>query len=259
MHRLFLQRRHCLWPLRSWDHPHTSRYHGLEESASPRRQAQLQSRSLICRRLPHPVNVARNAIRFSRRGHGLDSARNPSCHTLTSVDAPSNSQCRPFLDAVATTQISPTGTDDSESTIGGGKMMARSTRPAAGQTRRGIHTAAAWRASPAASPADSSPLSDIVQVLEAEPSPRGKKAAAALDPESDQDVPADVEEVKESLSRPPPVNSDYLPLPWKGRLGYVSDGMYCCVGETRSNSIRRACAPTCDMPIRQYSARVLVA
>lgn len=22
--------------------------------------------------------------------------------------------------------------------------------------------------------------------------------------------------------RPPPVNSDYLPLPWKGRLGYVS-------------------------------------
>jgi UV DNA damage endonuclease len=28
-------------------------------------------------------------------------------------------------------------------------------------------------------------------------------------------------EVKEALSRPPPVNSDYLPLPWKGRLGYV--------------------------------------
>jgi UV DNA damage endonuclease len=28
-------------------------------------------------------------------------------------------------------------------------------------------------------------------------------------------------EVKEALSRPPPVNSEYLPLPWKGRLGYV--------------------------------------
>ena len=31
----------------------------------------------------------------------------------------------------------------------------------------------------------------------------------------------DEEEVQEALSRPPPVNSDYLPMPWKGRLGYV--------------------------------------
>jgi len=29
------------------------------------------------------------------------------------------------------------------------------------------------------------------------------------------------EEVKEALLRPPPVNSGYLPLPWKGRLGYA--------------------------------------
>jgi UV DNA damage endonuclease len=36
-----------------------------------------------------------------------------------------------------------------------------------------------------------------------------------------QDGLEDEEEVKEALSRPPPVNSDYLPLPWKGRLGYV--------------------------------------
>jgi len=33
------------------------------------------------------------------------------------------------------------------------------------------------------------------------------------------------QEVKEALSRPPPVNSEYLPLPWKGRLGYVR---VCC-------------------------------
>lgn len=43
----------------------------------------------------------------------------------------------------------------------------------------------------------------------------------SIDPESDEDVPVDPEEFKEALSRPPPVNSDYLPLPWKGRLGYV--------------------------------------
>lgn len=33
---------------------------------------------------------------------------------------------------------------------------------------------------------------------------------------------ADVHELKREGARPPPVNSDYLPLPWKGRLGYVS-------------------------------------
>ena len=44
-----------------------------------------------------------------------------------------------------------------------------------------------------------------------------------LDPDGD-DAPAteDADILKLEGSRPPPVNSDYLPLPWKGRLGYVS-------------------------------------
>lgn len=37
----------------------------------------------------------------------------------------------------------------------------------------------------------------------------------------DEDHSEPVEDLAEALSRPPPVNSDYLPLPWKGRLGYV--------------------------------------
>lgn len=41
------------------------------------------------------------------------------------------------------------------------------------------------------------------------------------DPEAEGEEVADEEELKEALSRPPPVHSDYLPLPWKGRLGYV--------------------------------------
>lgn len=47
-----------------------------------------------------------------------------------------------------------------------------------------------------------------------------------FDPEANAVPPANEEEVKEVLSKPPPVNSDYLPLPWKGRLGYVSSP--CC-------------------------------
>lgn len=105
-----------------------------------------------------------------------------------------------------------------------GMIMARSTtRAAAVRATRSLHTSSATTttASPAAPAASAnSSLSAITNVLESVPSP-GKKNAATLDPESDEDVPAEVEEVKEALERPPPVNSDYLPLPWKGRLGYA--------------------------------------
>ena len=100
-----------------------------------------------------------------------------------------------------------------------------------------------------------SPLSDIQDIEEPveqkKPRGKGKGAAAAtvkkenkqeskkpavaakdkkeatrepqfLDPEAEGDEEADEEEIQAALSRPPPVNSDYLPLPWKGRLGYVS-------------------------------------
>lgn len=68
--------------------------------------------------------------------------------------------------------------------------------------------------------------------------PRGKAAAkvkteedidAAVmnrDPEADDPEDGEKEDVdteKREAARPPPVNSDYLPLPWKGRLGYVRD------------------------------------
>jgi UV DNA damage endonuclease len=52
-----------------------------------------------------------------------------------------------------------------------------------------------------------------------------KKAAKANDdmddPEAEDFEEADEAEVNEASRRPPPVHSDYLPLPWKGRLGYV--------------------------------------
>jgi UV DNA damage endonuclease len=50
--------------------------------------------------------------------------------------------------------------------------------------------------------------------------------AEPLDPEADGDEQPDEEELKEALGRPPPVNSDYLPLPWKGRLGYACLNTY---------------------------------
>ncbi|KAK1139194.1 UV-damage endonuclease [Aspergillus melleus] len=48
----------------------------------------------------------------------------------------------------------------------------------------------------------------------------------SIDPESDDNVPVEAEELQEALTRPPPVNSSYLPLPWKGRLGYACLNTY---------------------------------
>lgn len=51
-----------------------------------------------------------------------------------------------------------------------------------------------------------------------------------VDPEIEEgprDENEDGQEAREDVSRPPPVNSDVLPLPWKGRLGYVGD--LCCM------------------------------
>ncbi|KAE9377188.1 UV-endonuclease UvdE [Stipitochalara longipes BDJ] len=48
-----------------------------------------------------------------------------------------------------------------------------------------------------------------------------------LDPDGDDAGPAeDVDVMKKEAARPPPVNSDYLPLPWKGRLGYACLNTY---------------------------------
>ena len=69
-----------------------------------------------------------------------------------------------------------------------------------------------------------------VEKPEAEPSTAvaaPKKAKEeAQDPDADGEEEADEEEVKEALTRPPPVNSDYLPLPWKGRIGYACLNTY---------------------------------
>lgn len=48
-----------------------------------------------------------------------------------------------------------------------------------------------------------------------------KDVGVHADPEADEDAAEGEDDITEALSRPPPVNSDHLPLPWKGRIGYV--------------------------------------
>ena len=59
------------------------------------------------------------------------------------------------------------------------------------------------------------------------PSKAAPKPAVKQDDATDRDDPeADPEELQAALARPPPVNSSYLPLPWKGRLGYACLNTY---------------------------------
>ncbi|KAL5403181.1 hypothetical protein PMIN04_012869 [Paraphaeosphaeria minitans] len=53
-----------------------------------------------------------------------------------------------------------------------------------------------------------------------------KDMGVTVDPEADEDAAEGEDEVKQASSRPPPVNSDYLPLPWKGRIGYACLNTY---------------------------------
>jgi UV DNA damage endonuclease len=77
-----------------------------------------------------------------------------------------------------------------------------------------------------------SELSDVLESPTAQSQNRKNNAKASasasyLDPEADaEDLNADPEELSAALSRPPPVNSSYLPLPWKGRIGYACLNTY---------------------------------
>ncbi|KAK6383019.1 UV-damage endonuclease [Exophiala oligosperma] len=70
---------------------------------------------------------------------------------------------------------------------------------------------------------------EVVSSKPATPSMEAPKQDDSLsrgDPEGEEEDEADPEELKEAISRPPPVNSGYLPLPWKGRLGYACLNTY---------------------------------
>lgn len=171
---------------------HASRCHALVS----------QSICILPRRLLRPVNGAkRGDNRFSTAHRYRPSAHSCARHILT---------CPDTLCAAHQIPISPTPAFS--------RAVIR--RAAAGRARRRFHTFVARRTSVAQELPVHSTLSDVSRAPENEAPLRGKEEAV-LDPESDENVAAGLEEVKAALSRPAPVNSDYLPLPWKGRLGYV--------------------------------------
>jgi hypothetical protein len=103
-------------------------------------------------------------------------------------------------------------------------FMARSTRAGGQRGSRRFHTSTETPSPAVADTTSASSNTTIHPLIAGPPSTSAVegKEVPPIDPESDEEVPVTVAEVQDALSRPPPVNSEYLPLPWKGRLGYVS-------------------------------------
>lgn len=217
MKRLRLQQTHRWWSPRTLDRrPHALRRHDTAECTRHDRQAQRRS----CQQVPRLAAVAKSASMLSKEL----SSKLWSRPTLRGLVAPASNSSNVAPVAPATVLSARWMTISQGQQLG--MMMARSTtRVAAARTSRSsLHTSSrkdATPASTAAAEAEDTSLSAIASVLESGPrAVRGQKAAS-IDPESDEEVPVKAEEIQEALSRPPPVNSDYLPLPWKGRLGYA--------------------------------------
>jgi UV DNA damage endonuclease len=221
MKRLRPQQAGRWWSPRTFDrrHPHTLRYHELLEcDARDDRQAQRQSCGQINQQGPHLACVIATAAKTSGMLSKELASVLSSRPTLRRLVAPASDS--PNVSFLNPTAILPARLTFSRGRVVGMIMARSTTRVAATRASRSLHTSSRKDATPASTAPAETSLSGITSVLESGPRASRQKAAS-LDPESDEEVPVNAEEVQDALSRPPPVNSDYLPLPWKGRLGYA--------------------------------------
>lgn len=81
-------------------------------------------------------------------------------------------------------------------------------------------------------------------------------AGVAGDPEGEavDGEEGDEVELTRALARPPPINSEYLPLPWKGRLGYVRPLHNPTQSHQANMHTRLVSTPTFETPILPCSA-----
>jgi UV DNA damage endonuclease len=193
--------------------------------------------------VPLPPSVAKNEIPLPRR----QSARG-------GAPATTNPDVNPeVLDGISALRASPDGHEDDSAPNGVGKVSTADAQAVAATTENKVCSSSATEGidaagAPYALVADTTPQKPgRAQRKKAEaPAVKQESGASNIAPVNgviDNAVaPADSAgmlgdpnaadrlgdeegeeefDVKEAFSRPPPINSEYLPLPWKGRLGYV--------------------------------------
>lgn len=201
--------------------------------------------------VPLPTNVASNAPKPTRRqsSRGDKSSTNPN----TNPDV---------LDGMSALRASPDGHEDgppeshltpgiSNGTVNGAATDVTTQPPSAeapaSKGRRKKAPAPQVKVEPEES--KDTAMNSVVKSVTVPTETNGM----AGDPEDAEGLEEDEVEIKEALSRPPPVNSDYLPLPWKGRLGYVCISYFCHVTSINT-CIRLASTRTSAVQILPYSA-----
>lgn len=152
------------------------------------------------------------------------SSKKPATSKATRIDANPDTNTD-ILDGKEALRASPDAEGEKENSTEDG-LIPKSIK----KGNSALRTAAKLTASQQPSDSSLSELSDDLEspIKQSKGTPSAFKLAASfLDPEADaDDLDADPEELSAALSRPPPVNSSHLPLPWKGRLGYACLNTY---------------------------------
>jgi len=144
------------------------------------------------------------------------------------ADIDTNPQHNPFIkDGDEALRASP----DAEELEGGDAMSARRGKRVAPRKTPAMKIKVSDSDSSLSDLSDADAISTAV-ATPAKPSTQRKQTTQKVadtemrDPEADEDEVADPEELQQAMSRPPAVNSSFLPLPWKGRLGYACLNTY---------------------------------
>ena len=190
-----------------------------KEKKLPRRQSSRGGAAITNPDINPEILDAPNALRASPDGHECaEGEAHQHQHDIdagNAVNGVNAASAQPSTSQNATTEVKAaplTGTESID------EAVATSAAPAAGRARR--KKAGAAHAKMEGGDSNIAPTNGVARDVAA---PAEEEAGVTGDPEAEgiDGEEGDEAEIKQDLARPPPVNSEYLPLPWKGRLGYV--------------------------------------
>jgi len=189
----------------------------------PRRQSARGGATITNPNVNPELLDAPNALRASPDGHECaDAEAHLHQHDIdigNGVNGVNADAAKPSTSQNATTEVKTASLTGAESID---KDEATAAAPAAGKAK-----GKRARATHVKTEVAESHVASANGVLQNSTAP-AEEAGVTGDPEAEggEGEETDEVELKEAMTRPPPVNSEYLPLPWKGRLGYACLNTY---------------------------------
>lgn len=217
----------------------------------PRRQSSRGGAAVTNPDINPEVLDAPSALRASPDGHecaeGEAHLHQHDINAGNAVNGVNAASAKPSTSQNATTEVKAAPLTGTESTDEAGATPAV---PTTGRAKR--KKAAATHVKTEGGESTIAPTNGAVENATAP----AENAGLAGDPEGEavDGEEEDEVELKQALARPPPVNSEYLPLPWKGRLGYVRPLHDPTQSHQANMHARLVLTPTFETPILPCSA-----